>query len=93
MEASKADAQVALGTVLFLSDQIWNAARRSLERALELNADHTEGQLLYGRLLEALGYLAEGLAAKQRVLERIRRLRPCSCRSRSRTGTSGVTTT
>ena len=70
MEASNADAQVALGTVLFLSDWNWTGARRSLERALELNADHTEGWLLYGRLLEALGYLAEGLAAKQRVLER-----------------------
>jgi DNA-binding winged helix-turn-helix (wHTH) protein len=70
MEASSADAQVALGTVLFLSDWNWNGARRSLERALELNEDHTEGWLLYGRLLEALGYLAEGLAAKQRVLER-----------------------
>jgi|SRR5215204_1278421 len=70
MEASNADAQVALGTVLFLSDWNWNGARRSLERALELNADHTEGWLLYGRLLEALGYLGEGLAAKQRVLER-----------------------
>jgi DNA-binding winged helix-turn-helix (wHTH) protein/tetratricopeptide (TPR) repeat protein len=70
MEASNADAQVALGTVLFLSDWNWNGARRSLERALELNPDHTEGWLLYGRLLEALGYLAEGLAAKQRVLER-----------------------
>ena len=70
MEAVNADAQVALGTVLFLSDWNWNGARRSLERALELNADHTEGWLLYGRLLEALGYFAEGLAAKQRVLER-----------------------
>jgi DNA-binding winged helix-turn-helix (wHTH) protein/tetratricopeptide (TPR) repeat protein len=70
MEASNADAQVALGTVLFLSDWNWTGARRSLERALEINADHTEGWLLYGRLLEALGYLAEGLAAKQRVLER-----------------------
>ena len=70
MEAANADAQVALGTVLFLSDWNWNGARRSLERALALNADHTEGWLLYGRLLEALGYLAEGLAAKQRVLER-----------------------
>jgi tetratricopeptide (TPR) repeat protein len=48
----------------------WNRARRSPERALELDADHTEGWLLYGRLREALGYLAEGLAAKQRVLER-----------------------
>jgi DNA-binding winged helix-turn-helix (wHTH) protein/tetratricopeptide (TPR) repeat protein len=70
MEATNADAQVALATVLFLSDWNWNGARRSLERALELNADHSEGWLLYGRLLEALGYLAEGLAAKQRVLER-----------------------
>jgi DNA-binding winged helix-turn-helix (wHTH) protein/Tfp pilus assembly protein PilF len=70
MEASNADAQVALGTVLFLGDWNWNGARRSLERALELNADHTEGWLLYGRLLEALGYLEEGLAAKQRALER-----------------------
>ena len=70
MEASNADAQVALGTVLFLSDWNWNGARRSLERGLELNADHAEGWLLYGRLLEALGYLEEGLAVKQRVLER-----------------------
>ena len=70
MDATNADAQVALATVLFLSDWNWTGARRSLERALELNADHTEGRLLYGRLLEALGYLAEGLAAKQRVLER-----------------------
>jgi DNA-binding winged helix-turn-helix (wHTH) protein len=70
MEASNADAQVALGTVLFLSDWNWDGARRSLERALELNADHTEGWLLYGRLLEALGYFDDGLAAKQRVLER-----------------------
>ena len=70
MEATNADAQVALGTVLFLGDWNWNGARRSIERALELNADHPEGWLLYGRLLEALGHLAEGLAAKQRVLER-----------------------
>jgi tetratricopeptide (TPR) repeat protein len=70
MEASNADAQVALATVLFLSDWNWDGARRSVERALELSADHTEGRLLYGRLLEALGYLTEGLAAKQRVLER-----------------------
>lgn len=70
MDASNAAAQVALGTVLFLSDWNWSGARRSLERALDIAADHTEGWLLYGRLLEALGYLAEGLAAKQRVLER-----------------------
>lgn len=70
MEGSNADAQVALGTVLFLSDWNWSGARRSLERALELNPDHTEGLLLYGRLLEALGFLGEGLAAKRRALER-----------------------
>jgi DNA-binding winged helix-turn-helix (wHTH) protein/tetratricopeptide (TPR) repeat protein len=70
MEASNADAQVALGTVLFLSDWNWSGARRSLERALELNPDHTEGLLLYGRLLEALGFLEEGLAAKRCALER-----------------------
>ncbi|HEU4936921.1 MAG TPA: winged helix-turn-helix domain-containing protein [Vicinamibacterales bacterium] len=70
MEDANADAQVALGTVLFLSDWNWSGAQRSLERALELNPDHTEGWLLYGRLLEALGHLAEGLAAKQKALER-----------------------
>jgi tetratricopeptide (TPR) repeat protein len=57
MEASNADGQVALGTVLFLGDWNWSGVRRSFERALELNADHTEASLLYGRLLEALGYL------------------------------------
>jgi DNA-binding winged helix-turn-helix (wHTH) protein/cytochrome c-type biogenesis protein CcmH/NrfG len=70
MEVSNADAQVALGTVLFLSDWNWTGARRSLERALEIDPDHTEGLLLYGRLLEALGHLEQGLAAKQKALER-----------------------
>jgi tetratricopeptide (TPR) repeat protein len=70
MDGANADAQVALGTVLFLSDWNWTGARRSLERALELDPDHTEGLLLYGRLLEALGHLEDGLAAKQKALER-----------------------
>jgi DNA-binding winged helix-turn-helix (wHTH) protein/tetratricopeptide (TPR) repeat protein len=70
MDDSCADAQVALGAVLFLSDWNWIGARRSLERALELNPDHTEAYLLYGRLLEALGQLEHGLAAKQKALER-----------------------
>ncbi len=55
---------------MFLSDWNWSGAQRSLERALELNPAHTEGWLLYGRLLEALGHLPEGLAAKQKALER-----------------------
>ena len=70
MEPTCADAQVALGTVLFLSDWNWVGAQRSLERALELDPNHTDGWLLYGRLLEALGRTEEGLAAKQKALER-----------------------
>jgi DNA-binding winged helix-turn-helix (wHTH) protein/Tfp pilus assembly protein PilF len=70
MDTANADAQVALGTVVFLSDWNWDGARRSLERALEVSPDHTEGWLMYGRLLEALGHLADGLAAKQKALER-----------------------
>ncbi len=70
MEPTCADAQVALGTVLFLSDWNWVGAQRSLERALELDPDHTDAYLLYGRLLEALGEGEKGLAAKQKALER-----------------------
>ena len=69
MEPTCADAQVALGTVLFLSDWNWVGAQRSLERALELDPDHT-AYPLYGRLLEALGEVEKGLAAKQKALER-----------------------
>lgn len=70
MDSSNAEAQVALGTVLFLSDWNWSGARRCLERALEIDPGHTEGWLLYGRLLEGLGDLEGGLAAKQKALER-----------------------
>jgi DNA-binding winged helix-turn-helix (wHTH) protein/Tfp pilus assembly protein PilF len=69
MDPSSADAQVALGAVLFLHDWNWTGAARSLERAIELNPAHTDGWLLYGRLLETRGDLAGGLAAKQRALE------------------------
>ena len=48
------DAQVALGAVLYLSEWNWIGAAKSLERALELNPNHTEAYLLYGRLLETL---------------------------------------
>jgi tetratricopeptide (TPR) repeat protein len=70
MDDSSSDAQVALGTVLFLSEWDWIGAERSLSRALELNPNHTEAYLLYGRLLEALGKLQEGLETKLRALER-----------------------
>ena len=70
MDPGCADAQAALGAVLFFSEWNWTAAERSLQRALELNPIHTEAYLLYGQLLEALGRLAEGLAMKQKALER-----------------------
>lgn len=70
MDDSSADAQAALGCVLFFSDWNWTGARRSFERALELNPDHTEAYLLYGRLLEALGEFDAALAVKRKALER-----------------------
>jgi tetratricopeptide (TPR) repeat protein len=70
MNDTCADAQVALAAVLYLSDWNWIGAARSLERALELNPNHTEAYLLYGRLLETEGDLDRGLEMKQRALER-----------------------
>lgn len=70
MDDTSADAQAALGAVMFLSDWNWVGAERSLGRALDLNPAHTEAHLLYGRLLEAHGRLAEGLQAKMKALER-----------------------
>ena len=70
MDSASADAQVALGTVLFLSEWDWTAAERSLQRALEINPDHTEALLQYGSLQEALGRLDEGLRCKQQALAR-----------------------
>jgi tetratricopeptide (TPR) repeat protein len=46
MDDSCADAQVALGAVLFWSEWNWAAAERSLERALEINPNHTEAYVL-----------------------------------------------
>jgi DNA-binding winged helix-turn-helix (wHTH) protein/uncharacterized protein HemY len=70
MDSGSADAQVALGTVLFLSEWDWTAAERSLRRALEINPDHTEALLQYGSLQEALGRLDTGLRSKQQALAR-----------------------
>ncbi len=70
MDDSCADAQVALGAVLFLSDWNWIGAQRSLERALMMHPNHTEAYLLMGRLLEALGRREEGIEMKLRALER-----------------------
>ena len=70
MDSACADAQVALGAVLFLSDWNWTGAQRSLERAIALDPGHAEAHLVYGHLLEATGDLQSGLAAKQKALER-----------------------
>src|SRR5262245_51053745 len=70
MDSASPDAQVALGTVLFLSEWDWTAAERSLQRALEINPDHTEALLQYGSLQEALGRLDDGLRCKQQALAR-----------------------
>jgi DNA-binding winged helix-turn-helix (wHTH) protein len=70
MDSDCADAQVALGTVMFLSEWDWPAAERSLRRALDINPDHTEALLHYGSLLEALGKLEDGLRFKQQALAR-----------------------
>lgn len=70
MDDECADAQVALGGVMFLSEWNWVGARRTFERALQLDPGHTEAYLLYGRLLEAFGDFEGSLATKQKALER-----------------------
>lgn len=70
LDCSCADAQVALGIVLFLSEWNWIAAESSLRRALELDPNRTEAYLVCGRLMEAIGKLEEGLRLKQKALER-----------------------
>jgi DNA-binding winged helix-turn-helix (wHTH) protein/tetratricopeptide (TPR) repeat protein len=70
MDDACADAQVALGSVLFFGEWNWEGAERSLKRALQLDPHHTEAYLLSGQLLEALGKLEEGLEMKLKALER-----------------------
>ena len=70
MDDECADAQVALGAVLFLSEWDWVGAERSLRRALQISPNYTEAYLHYGSLMEALGKLEEGLQLKQQALER-----------------------
>ncbi|MBV9678141.1 MAG: winged helix-turn-helix domain-containing protein [Acidobacteriaceae bacterium] len=82
LDALCADAQIALGIVLFLSEWNWIGAERSLRRALSLNPNHTEAYLVCGRLMEALGQLDEGLQLKQKG-------RSYTCKFRSPIGISG----
>src|SRR5262249_52906832 len=68
LESTSADAQVALGAVMFLSEWDWTGAEHSLRRALEISPYHTEALLHYGSLMEALGELERGLQFKQQAL-------------------------
>jgi DNA-binding winged helix-turn-helix (wHTH) protein/tetratricopeptide (TPR) repeat protein len=70
LEPATADAQAALGEILFLSDWHWKGAERSFRRAIQLDPNHTEAWLLYGQLMEAMGHLELGLTLKQKALER-----------------------
>ena len=70
MDDSSADAQVALGTVLYFSDWNWAGAGKSLKRALQINPNHTEAYLTYGQVLETVNRLEDGLAMKMKALER-----------------------
>jgi DNA-binding winged helix-turn-helix (wHTH) protein/tetratricopeptide (TPR) repeat protein len=64
-----ADAQVALGNVLIFAEWDWPGGERCLRRALEINPNHLQGQLIYGRLLDALGRPNEALEMKLRAFE------------------------
>jgi DNA-binding winged helix-turn-helix (wHTH) protein/tetratricopeptide (TPR) repeat protein len=65
-----ADAQLALGSVMFLAEWDWAAAERCLQRAIEIDPGHVQAYLMYGRLLDALGRAGEALEMKLRAFER-----------------------
>ncbi len=69
MDDQCADAQVALGAVMFFAEWDWTGAERSLRRALELDPNHTQARVLCGRLLDAQGRPDDGLEMKLRALE------------------------
>jgi serine/threonine protein kinase/Tfp pilus assembly protein PilF len=64
-----ADAQAALGLVMFVAEWDWIAAERSFQRALAIDPNHAEAYLHYGSLMEALGELERGFQLKLRGLE------------------------
>ena len=69
LDDESADAQVALGQVMFRAEWDWIAAERSFQRALAINPNHAEAYLFYGVLMEALGDLERGLQLKLQGLE------------------------
>jgi serine/threonine protein kinase/Tfp pilus assembly protein PilF len=69
LDDKSADAQVALGQVMFTAEWDWIAAERSFQRALAINPNHAEAYIYYGILMEALGDLERGLSLKMQGLE------------------------
>ena len=69
LDDKSADAQVALGLVMFVAEWDWIAAERSFQRALAINPNHAEAYLHYGSLMEALGDLERGFQLKLQGLE------------------------
>ena len=65
-----ADAVVALGAVLLMSEWDWMGAERSFRRALEFDPNNTEALVFYGALMDALSRLDRGISLKQKALER-----------------------
>jgi DNA-binding winged helix-turn-helix (wHTH) protein/thioredoxin-like negative regulator of GroEL len=70
IDAGSADAQVALGSVLFFSEWDWPGAERCLRRAIEIDPGHVHAYVVYGRLLDALGRFDEARDMKLRAVER-----------------------
>ena len=69
LDDKSADAQLALGNVMFTAEWDWIAAERSFQRALAINPNHAEAYIHYGILMEALGDLERGLHLKLQGLE------------------------
>jgi serine/threonine protein kinase len=69
LDDQSADAQAALGLVMFFAEWDWIAAERSFQRALAIDSNHAEAYLYYGLLMEALGDLERGLHLKLQGLE------------------------
>ena len=69
LDDKSADAQVALGQVMFTAEWDWIAAERSFQRALAIDPNHAEAYIYYGILMEALGDLERGLSLKMQGLE------------------------
>lgn len=69
IDPTLSEAQVSLGNVRinFLWD--WQAAKKSFERAIELNPSNAEAHHQYAHLIAQQGHLQDGIAEMRRALE------------------------